>query len=158
MNSIRFRDSRHAPTGFSSRAAHVRVQVRTRAQAAQIAPGGGFNCMPCARICASVCMNVRARPQRAESHCGYHLGHLIAPLVMAPNIKCFLRQLCSNGDRLFSSAHIAASKSLQLQEGSGKKGRGRGRMDKSKPPLYCDKIFPHKSSCTFKLGNKELLI
>lgn len=117
MNSIRLRESRHDLTGFSSRAAHVRVQVRTRARAPQTAPGGGFNCMPCARICAS---NARegtcARPERAESHCGYHLGHLIAPLVMAPNIRRLLRQLCSDGDRLFSSAHVAANKSPQLQE------------------------------------------
>lgn len=134
MNSIRFRNLRHALTGFSSRAAHVRVQVRTRAQAPQIAPGGSLNCKPRARICAPVRVNVRAWPRRAESHCGYHLGHLIVPLVMAPNIRRLLRQLCSDGDRLFSSAHVAANKSLQLQEAER---RGK-EMQKSKPPLCCD--------------------
>lgn len=42
----------------SHHAAHVRVQVRTRAPAPQSAPGGSSNCMPCARICAS---NARER-------------------------------------------------------------------------------------------------
>lgn len=30
-------------------------------------------------------------------------------------------------------------------------------MQESKPPLFCDKISPYKSSCTFKLENKKLL-
>lgn len=94
--------------------------------------------------------------KRAESHCGYHLCHLIAPLVMDPNIRRLLRQLCSDGDRLFSSAHVAANKGPQLQ-GEKKERKEEKNTRKSKPPLCCDKIIPYKSSCTFKLQNKELL-
>lgn len=112
------------------------------------------------RICASVrpcvCAYTRAL-KRAESHCGYHLCHLIAPLVMDPNIRRLLRQLCSDGDRLFSSVHVAANKSAQLQGGKKKGRKKKKHTRKSKPPLCCDKKIPYKSSCTFKLENKELL-